>query len=45
MNMAGIKAKISATKVNVQKVEDKMFEVPSDYTLRTMEELGNMGQE
>ena len=45
MNMGGIKAKISATKVSTQKVEDKMFEIPSDYTIRTIEELGNMGQE
>jgi GLPGLI family protein len=45
MSMGGIKAKISATKVSTQKVEDKMFEIPSDYTIRTIEELGNMGQE
>jgi hypothetical protein len=45
MNMGGIKAKIAATKVSTQKVEDKMFEIPGDYTLRTMEELESMSQD
>jgi hypothetical protein len=45
MNMGGIKAKIVATKVSAQKVNDTFFDIPSNYTLRTMQELESMGQD
>lgn len=45
MSMGGMKAKITATKVSTQKVDDKLFELPNDYTLHTMEELESMGQD
>lgn len=45
MNMGGIKAKVSATKITNQKIDDSLFEIPKDYTISTLEELEGMGQE
>ncbi|MBP9187783.1 MAG: DUF4412 domain-containing protein [Bacteroidia bacterium] len=45
MNMGGIKAKVSATKITNQKIDDSLFEIPKDYTISTLEELEGMGQD
>ena len=43
LNMQGMKTKLTASKVRKEAVDPKLFELPEGYTLKTLEELRNMG--
>jgi hypothetical protein len=45
LNMQGLKMKLSATKVKAEKVDNKLFEIPEGYQIKTLEELKGLGEE